>query len=177
MPSCMVQVPLYRAGSLIPWTPTLPPVALLQVALPLFLLVQDEGRLRATFTQWAQQHGRSYAAGEQEARFAQYRRGLEAIVRINQRAGGSFWAAPNAFTDLTFEEFAASNLGAVVPPGVSPETPAPKQQRGRKLLDSTAAPPPPPKYVNWVEKGKVTPVKAQGGVSAMACRQLRLAEI
>lgn len=72
-------------------------------------------------------------------------------------------ASGNAYSHLTFEEFSARFLGALPAKQTqSNDNTASPTLSNRKLR---AAPPAPRDYVNWVEAGKVTPIRTQGGCS------------
>lgn len=125
-------------------------------------LLQDEAALRQVFSSWAAEHGRRFVARSvEDSRYEQFKRGLRRIVDINADTQKKWWAAPNQYTDLTFEEFQQQYTGAVKPPEVT-EAPAGSGGSGggaRRLLQDA------PTVVDWVAKKKVTPIKSQGAVS------------
>lgn len=92
-------------------------------------------------------------------RFETFKNGLRNIIQINEQPGLSFWAAPNQFTDMTWDEFRSEFLGTQVPPNV-PQNGGQFGGPGRKLQQA-------PSSVDWVAQGKVSPIKSQGGVSGL----------
>lgn len=105
------------------------------------------------FQQWATAYDvsdlPSAGTSEYDSLRLVFQANLQKILSINQNASTrSFWAAPNAFTHLTAEEFAKKYLGKVPGDAGSPSG----------NIDTSTMP---PSAVNWVELGMVTPVKDQ----------------
>ena len=90
-------------------------------------------------------------------RIAIFKLNLEFILQVNQQSADSV-LAPNQFSHLTFEEFQATHLGYV--------------SNGTKMGSTVQAPGSTNARVNWVEAGKVAPIKDQGEVRALGnCAQ------
>lgn len=81
------------------------------------------------------------------------------MVALNQQPGITYWVAPNRWSALTFDEFAAAALGEAsgdedsAGPVSVVNTNSTQGRRG--LRQST------PSKVDWTEQGKVTPCKNQ----------------
>jgi hypothetical protein len=85
-----------------------------------------------------------------------------------------WWAAPNEFSDLSWEEFKAGFLGADVTlaPSTGSGGGGSGQPRSRKLLQT------PPSSYDWTARGKVTPIRNQNRVGlAAAAAALGLAAL
>jgi hypothetical protein len=106
------------------------------------------------FSVWKQQHGKSYASADSEAKaFAAFAHNHETIQTHNSR-GLSYVLGHNEFSDLTADEFFGPRTGYAM-------NTTTRDTFARKVH----APPPqgksPTAEVNWVTAGAVTPVKNQ----------------
>jgi len=103
-----------------------------------------------TFAAWAATFGKVYNGDEAKAREAIYNLNIMKIREHNHK-GLSWTMDVNVFADLTEDEFLNSYTGAVVSSSHQ-EEPAFDLPVDEAVLDS----------VDWVEKGKVNPIKNQG---------------
>lgn len=103
------------------------------------------------------QHGRTYKdAKEKERRFAIFKSNVEYIESFNSALGKDYKLEVNQFADLTNEEFGAFRKGFRRPKakiGSTKDDDAPF--RYENFTDV-------PSFIDWREKGAVTPVKSQG---------------
>ena len=113
---------------------------------------------------------------QHESRYEQFRANLRDIVDFNERnPHATWWAAPNQFTDLSFDEFRHGHLGPQADPSdiqrlaEAAETWAihdlvETTRSTRRLLQQPYATSWPPEVVDWVAANMTTPVKEQGSV-------------
>ncbi|GAB4818370.1 hypothetical protein N2152v2_005416 [Parachlorella kessleri] len=118
--------------------------------------VQAEAALKKVFQAWQSHYGKRYPDSTTEAqRFGHWQTALQEIVDQNEKGQG-WWASPNQYTDLTWDEFAKVALGT------DPKHAPPAQKArsatapGTRRLLQTA-----PTTVDWTPQ--VSPVKNQGG--------------
>ena len=116
--------------------------------------------MKKVFQAWQSHYGKGYPDSATEAqRFGRWQTTLQEIVDQNEKGQG-WWASPNQYTDLTWDEFAKVALGT------DPKQAPPAQKArsatapGARRLLQTA-----PLTVDWTPQ--VSPVKNQGGVSHM----------
>jgi hypothetical protein len=76
---------------------------------------------------------------------------MKKMLRDNLGSTKTWWSAPNAFFDLSFNEFAEQRLMKTPPPTITPPTTTMVQsRRGLRNTD-----------VNWVTAGMVPPIRDQ----------------
>jgi len=110
----------------------------------------SEKELETQFTSFVKTHEKKYTHDEFFSRFNTFKTNMEKI-RIHNNSGARWTMAPNAFADLTHEEFVARN-------GLKKIDNSYMRSKNEVSLptDSLAA------SVDWRTKGLVTPVKDQG---------------
>jgi len=112
------------------------------------------------FDAWKVEYGKVYATVEDEAVSSRAFYENDAVIKAHNAKNLSFWLGHNEFSDLSNEDFASTHLGLM---------PRSADYVPRDIFQPPVEhhhhhhhhPPPPP--VDWVAKGKVTPVKNQGG--------------
>ncbi|XP_043838484.1 procathepsin L-like [Dromiciops gliroides] len=121
---------------------------------------QLDQTLDAKWQQFKRQYRRTYAANEENLRRATWEKNLRMIEMHNleySTGKHSFLMGMNEFGDLTYEEFREMTKCFIQN---RLETESNGTLFHEPLLSQT------PKYVDWREKGYVTPVKNQGNCSA-----------
>ncbi|KAL4434211.1 hypothetical protein ABPG75_000652 [Micractinium tetrahymenae] len=116
--------------------------------------------------QFKKDHGKSYRDGstEDQNRFNAFAANLDDISRWNAQPGAPYLKGVNAYSDLTFDQFASKMLMS----GVSlsevqsraasgPQFTPPSRRNGRKLAQTA------PDAFDWRTTGKVPPPRDQGG--------------
>jgi len=107
--------------------------------------------------EYKSRYGKAYTGEEEKTRYETWRQNVEKIERHNSEYSKTYTQGINQFTDMTEKEFQVKMCSCLkIPEGVLNGT-----VRGEPFV------PPPsnvvlPDYVNWVEKGYVTPIKNQG---------------
>jgi hypothetical protein len=141
--------------------PALPPVVQLCglniTGCLLFTVLQDNASARNFFDDWQANYEVPILpdANDYSLRLDIFTKNLETILKWNV-LDAAFWLAPNRFSHLTAEEFARAYLGL----GSSQVQIA---GSGSDTFQANA-----PERMDWVERGKVTPIKDQGNVSSFA---------
>jgi len=108
--------------------------------------VQEEIESQASYTNWLQQHGKSYDA----ARFQIYKSNLQ-YVQAHNKLGRSYTVGMNKFADMTNEEFKSMHKGCYQ---------AVNKTGAQATADVGTASV--PASVDWRTSNVVTPVKDQG---------------
>ena len=86
-----------------------------------------------------------------QAAFSNFKANMNKMLRDNLDSTKTWWSAPNAFFDLSFNEFADQRLMKTPPPTITPPTSTTFQsRRGLRNTD-----------VNWVAAGMVPPIRDQ----------------
>ncbi|KAL9234003.1 hypothetical protein vseg_008927 [Gypsophila vaccaria] len=112
--------------------------------------------MRQRYEQWIAQYGRVYQnEAEKEKRFHIFQENVKYIDTFNSGVNKSYELAPNAFTDLTNDEFISGYTGANTP------NDSQNMDRTSKFIynnqyNAIA------NFVDWRLQGAVTPVKSQG---------------
>eukprot|EP00887_Chlorella_sp_A99_P005947 scaffold29.g5947.t1 len=113
-------------------------------------IINDDNALKGEFKKWKDGMGKG---AEGDARYTTWKSNMKTIVDHNQK-GGSWWQAPNQYTDLSWDEFKAVALGAKAPASAAAAPAAPGKPT-RRLLQAS-----PPAAWDWT--GNTTDVKNQG---------------
>lgn len=125
------------------------------------------------FDAWKVEYGKVYASAEKEANAFRAFYENDAVIKAHNAKNLSFWLGHNEFSDLSSEDFASTHLG-LMPRSTDYVPRAIFQPPVEHHHHHHHNPPPPP--VDWVAKGKVTPVKNQCvPASSAACLAQRLA--
>ena len=109
------------------------------------------------FDAWKVEYGKVYALVEEEAAASRAFYENDAMIKEQNAKNLSFWLGHNEFSDLSHENFASTHLG-LVPRSADYVSRAIFQPPVEHHHHHHHGPPPP---VDWVAKGKVTPVKNQ----------------
>ncbi|KAI7842298.1 hypothetical protein COHA_003939 [Chlorella ohadii] len=124
--------------------------------------LQSDASLRASFDGWQSDFGQSFQPGtaEYDQRLAIFKNTLQRMVAFNQQPGITYWVAPNRWSALTFDEFAAAALGGTIDESSADGGSAVPDQsvgtQGRRGLRQGM-----PSKVDWTAQGKVTQAKDQ----------------
>ncbi|KAI3440008.1 uncharacterized protein J3R85_004159 [Psidium guajava] len=122
--------------------------------------LHPESALLSRHERWMAQHGRTYKdAKEKERRFAIFKSNVEYIESFNSVSGKDYKLKINEFADLTNEEFRAFRNGFRRPKAKMVSTKDDTSFRYENFTDV-------PYFIDWREKGAVTPVKNQGHCSS-----------
>ncbi|XP_030547276.2 senescence-specific cysteine protease SAG39-like [Rhodamnia argentea] len=119
-----------------------------------------ESILLARHERWMAQHGRTYKdAKEKDRRFAIFKSNVEHVESFNSALGKDYKLKINEFADLTNEEFRAFRNGFRRTKAKMGSTKDDTSFRYENFTDV-------PSFMDWREKGAVTPVKSQGHCSS-----------
>lgn len=118
---------------------------------PLPRTPQDDASLGSYYSDWKRKYD---GGGSQEA----FKANLQRMVEHNARSGITYWMAPTQWSDLTYDAFAAVALGLRDDGDRRRLLGGRRMQAGASAQRRRLAA---PDKVDWLEAGKVTPVKHQ----------------